>query len=422
MNIDSAAILDFAQAHREEDPQRLMLQRDRYPDIDMRIAVQQIEGMRQALAKWPALARCGQYLYPPRLNREQSSSEATARYKAQLVGRLGGGRVADLTGGMGVDSLFVSQVCETLDYCEQDENLAALCRHNFTALAKVDADPPLCHPNIHCHTGDSMVWVAAGKRQYDTLFIDPARRDSQGRKTVAFDHCTPNLLLHLQMLMSHCRHLVVKASPMIDIAQAVAQMSTAGGKVAEVHILAVGGECKEVDFVVVGDDTTEGKEHTIHCAHLTPTGQTLAHFHFTHGQEAAAAPCFAPAVGRYLYEPDASLMKGGCYNLIGQRYALAQLARNTHLYTGDDRVVDFPGRCFEVLQELPPHGKHVAATIPGGKAHVVVRNYPCSAEELQRRLHLAEGGSLFVVGATVGLRPTVWVCRRREDCNKEDIQ
>ena len=396
MTKEFTKILSFAFEHAGDDPLRLLLQQQRYPDIDLRLVAQQLEGQRQASVKWPTLARCGGYFYPPRLNREQSSSEAAARYKAHLFATMGGGALADLTGGMGVDTYFMAQHATHADYYEVDGELCAIAEHNFATLGA---------GNIDCHCCDSL-GTDAVLGMYDLIFIDPARRDGQGRKVAAFEDCTPNLLEHLDTLRAKCRHLMVKASPMVDIHTAVSQL----GSVAEVHVVAVEGECKEVLFVVPGGPMKEtGLEPIIHCTDIDKQG-AAQEYTFTWAEEAAALPHYATEAGTYLYEPNAALMKGGCYGCIGGWFSLEKLARNTHLYTSHQRIENFPGRVFRVVCPLPLNAKEAHRHIPEGRAHVVVRNYPMAAAELQKKLRLTEGGRLFVVAATLGRQPQGWLC------------
>ena len=401
-------ILAFARAHQDEDTARLLLSAARYPHIDMPAAVQQIEGLRAAQEKWPSLLECEEFLYPPRLNREQASSEETAAHKVYVAGELCGEEafisVADLTGGMGVDSIafaqrarFVNplrtQVLTHVDYVERSEKLCTLMEHNRKVLGL---------ENISVHCGDSMQWLAACDRLYDIIFIDPARRSASGRKVAAFEDCEPNILQHIDMIRSHCHWLMVKASPMIDIDLACRQL----GDVAEVHIVSVKGECKELLFLCGEHDG----ETVIHCVARNRPGE-FYNADFTRSEEAAAAGRYCAAVGKYLYEPDAALMKGGPFNLIGHWWDLDKLAPNTHLYTSPSLLPDFPGRIFEVLQEVPINRKALKEFLPGGKAHVVVRNFPAEAAVLQKQLGLKEGGDLFVIATTVGRRRTGFLCR-----------
>lgn len=388
-------ILDFAREHHDDDPLKLLLQQKRFPGIDLRLVVQQLEGQRQASVKWPTLAACPDYWYPPKLNREQSSSETAARYKARLFASLGGGTMADLTGGMGVDAYFLAREASRADYFELDPELTAIAEHNFAALGL---------DNISCHSGDSLSQLPAA----DLLFIDPARRDSQGRRVAAFEDCTPNLLESLPQLLASCRHLMVKASPMIDLRMALGQLPMTK----EAHIVAVGGECKEVLFLLGGSPSTGTRQECrIVCANLSHSGAEAV-FAFAPSEEAAAVPTFATAMGRYLYEPNAALMKGGCHNLVSQHFGLGKLARNTHLYTSDTLLDSFPGRRFEVLSEAALNAKGIRKLLPEGKAHVTARNYPMPAAELQQKLKLHEGGALTIVAATLGSRPMGWLCRQ----------
>jgi hypothetical protein len=378
-------ITTFAREHENDDTARLLLSAARYPSIDIPAAVQQIEGLRTAKEKWPSLLQCEAFLYPPRLNREQASSEAAAQYKADLLLRLAGSgslTVADLTGGMGIDALAFAKIAGHVDYVERDQMLCALMRHNCTALG---AD------NIDIHCSDSLEWLAGN---YDVLFIDPARRDTHGRKVAAFEDCTPDILAYMPLLRKHCRWLMVKASPMIDIDLACHQL----GGVAEVHVVAGDGECKEILFLCGDGDG----EPVIHCGRHS----------FTRADEASAEVSYCGQVGRYLYEPDAAMMKAGPYRSICQWYGVEMLGRNTHLYASDRLVEGFPGRRFKVLRELKLNKKSVAEAIPDGKAHVVTRNYPMAAADLQRQLGLKEGGELFVVATTVGNHPCGFLCAR----------
>ena len=382
----------FARDHEHEDTARLLLSAARYPDIDMPLAVQQIEGRRTALAKWPSLYACHDYLYPPRLNREQASSEATARHKAELQPPTSAiTTVADLTGGMGIDTLAFARVAEHVDYVERSPDLCNLMAHNLRALG-------LTNVSIHC--ADSMEWLQQQDRRFDLLFVDPARRDKQGRKVAAFEDCAPDILAHQELLLSKGKEIMVKASPMIDITLGASQLAG----VSDIHVIAVQGECKEVLFRCGRADG----EPLIHCDHLHHGG--VDEFAFSREDEARAQATYASEMKKYLYEPNAALMKAGPFKLISQREGLEKLAQHTHLYTGDRLLQHFPGRIFSVLAEVSPSRKAVAEAIPDGKAHVVTRNYPVPAADLQKQLGLREGGHLFVVATTLGSRRTAFLC------------
>lgn len=389
----SREFIDFILQHEHEDTARLLLSAARYPDIDMPLAVQQIEGRRTALAKWPSLYACHDYLYPPRLNREQASSEATARHKADLQPPTSAiTTVADLTGGMGIDTLAFARVAEHVDYVERSPDLCTLMAHNLRALG-------ITNVSIHC--ADSMEWLQQQDRHFDLIFVDPARRDKQGRKVAAFEDCTPDILAHQELLLSKGKEIMVKASPMIDITLGASQLAG----VSDIHVIAVQGECKEVLFRCGKPDG----EPLIHCDHLHH-GE-VDEFAFSREDEARAQATYASGIKKYLYEPNAALMKAGPFKLISQREGLEKLAQHTHLYTDDRLLQHFPGRIFSVLAEVSPSRKAVAEAIPDGKAHVVTRNYPVPAADLQKQLGLREGGDLFVVATTLGSRRTAFLCK-----------
>ena len=392
--------ITFAKAHRHEDTARLLLSAARYPTIDMPLAVQQIEGLRTAAEKWPSLLGHEGFMYPPRLNREQASSEATARYKASLLSpptsHLSPLTLADLTGGMGIDTLaFASLHAATVDYVERDPALCALMERNLAAMGIT---------NVTVHCADSLEWLIPHST-FDILYLDPARRNAAGRKVAAFEDCTPDILQHLDLLRAKAQRLLIKASPMIDISLALRQLGT----VSEVHIVAVKGECKEVLFIM-GSPCGEPIVKISSLASLSSPAR-MASFSFRPSEEQTATATYCAAVGRYLYDPHAALRKAGCFRLLGQRLGLPLLAPNSHLYTSDEWLPDFPGRTFEVLQEVPLNRKAIREALPGGEAHVVVRNFPAEAAALQKQLGLREGGDRFLIATTVASRRLGLLCR-----------
>ena len=395
MNVeDYRSVVRFAREHRSVDPMQLLLHAGQYPEVDVRLVVQQLEGMTMAIGKWPTWAECPEVCYPPRLNREQSSSEATARYKADLTG---GDEAADLTGGMGVDCYFMAQRVGRMHYCEMDPMVSQLAAHNFETLGQ---------RNIECHTGDSLVWLQGQQGHvFDTLYIDPARRNGKGQRVAAFEDCTPDLTGNLALLKSHCRRLMVKASPMLDISAALRQTGAA-----EVHVVAVEGECKELLFIVSGDGHESATEASqIVCVNLRRDGRDV--HRFTPAEEQACSARLCGSTGRYLYEPHAALMKGGCYRLLGQWYDLPMIDKHSHLYTSDSLVEGFPGRVFEVLCPTPLNSKSIKKLLPERKAHLISRNYPVGADRLAQQLGLQEGGDRYVIATTVGGKKSGLVCR-----------
>ena len=398
--------INFVLTHENEDTARLLLSAARYPDIDMPQAVQQIEGRRTAREKWPSLLRCEDFRYPPQLNREQASSEAVAARRVEAcledlsldghnVANPATLHVADLTGGMGVDTIAFARVCREVEYIERDVLLCSLAESNFKSIGL---------DNVHVHQADCIEWLreqTARQVVFDIIFIDPARRDTHGRKMVGFDSCLPNILEHMELLRQCSRFLVVKASPMIDIDLGCRQLKY----VTDVFVLAYRGECKEVAFMC-------GKANEWPLIHsIVVDGDDLQYFCFTRKEEREAYLDLADEVGEFLYEPNVAVMKAAPYAMLTQEYDVRALAPNTHLYTSDEFEEDFPGRVFHVLKELKLSKKSISEAIPDSKAHVITRNYPVSAADLQRQLGLTEGGDIFVVATTVGNRKCGFLCK-----------
>lgn len=413
----SPETLDFAWQHRGDDTARLLL--GKVPEgVDVRLAAQQIEGWQTARQKWPSLAANPLFLYPPRLNREQASSEATAAYKASLAGRIVGGQggvspvsIADLTGGMGVDTMALATLPANVDYFELNPDLCDLMRRNADILGL---------NNITVHNTDSLAPAvpacppssvpggsAAGKR-YAFALIDPARRDAAGRRVAAFEDCSPDILAAMPRLQAMTRHLMIKASPMVDIAVAFKQLPP----VSELHIVALRGECKELLFLIdtAAADGTVAVEPTIHCVNLQGPS---APFVYRPSEAAAATAQIADTsvLPRYLYEPDATIMKAGCHALVASRFGLAMLSHNSHIYSSMQRVEGFPGRCFEVVAEVAPTRRALAPLLPDWRANVISRNHPLGADALRRQLRLADGGEHYLIATSV-VRPTAYLCLR----------
>ena len=301
---------------------------------------------------------------------------------------------------MGIDSIAFAKMPDVeVDYVERDAELCRLMEHNIDALGLT---------NIMVQCGDSIEWLRNCGQRYNIIYIDPARRDTHGKKVAAFEECTPNILEHKELLTERCDFLMVKASPMMDIDKGIEQL----GNVSDVYVVAVRNECKELVFIC-GDTNEETK---IHCTNIVPSDGIYNDEPFTRTQEAQAECVYCKSVGRYIYEPDASLMKGGPYKLLSEKWGMQKLARNTHLYTSD-HLHEWMGRTFCVLRETQLNKKAIAAAIPDGKAHVIVRNYPAEADDLQKQLGLKEGGELFVLATTVGTKKTGFIC-----CNTKNYQ
>ena len=371
----------FIIEHVDDDVFTLGFHASHYPDVDMHIAVVQIEGRQKAKTKLPTWYANTDIVYPPHLALEQCSSERTALYKSSLVK---GAQLVDLTGGLGVDFSFLSRHFERAIYVEHQEELCGLAAHNFEALGL---------SNIETINADSVDYLRE-MGHIDVVYIDPARRDRKGGKVAAISDCEPNLLEIIDVLREKADCILVKLSPMLDLYAAMQQL----GGVAEVHVVSVGNECKELLLLL---KTGHTEPPVIHCVNMGKVDDQQ--FVFTREEEVSADIAFASQPATFLYEPNASVLKAGAFKTIAVRFGVNKLHPNSHLYTSDRFVNDFPGKIFRV-KEYSSFNKKDVHNFLGGlkKANISVRNFPMTAVDLHKRFHLADGGEDFLYATTLG--------------------
>lgn len=407
-------------AHLQDQVADLALHRNRFAELtdeEWLFFLQQIEGYQRTKDKLPTFAALNTQLspltspwwYPVRLSCEQCSSEATAQYKAQLV--VGQRHLIDLTGGAGVDTFFMGEQMETVDYVERDAELCRLARHNLPDKVRV-----------HNKTAEAILFDANANVNEnctsDTIiYIDPARRDKNGGKVFQIEDCTPNVVELLPQMRQIADTILIKFSPMLDITAALHSLTGSW----QVHVVAVKNEVKEVIFngacghsVNKNVDVDEDANYTpiIHAVDLEEGWQ----FEFTQEEENNAISQLAnyPISQGYIYEPNAAILKAGAYKLVGARYGLNKLDTNTHLYHSEQFVQDFPGRIFKIADGT--RTVHTPYSIrehsERSKFNVLTRNYVMGAEELKKKLKVQDGGTQFIIGARHNGKPIMLLCDR----------
>ena len=365
----------FIADHSDDDVQKLALQAARYPEVDMAFALRQIAGRQKVKNKIPSFYQNPLLHYPAQLSLEQSSSEITARYKAELCS---GHCFADLTGGFGIDMAFIAAKFEKAFYVERQTELCDIATHNFGILG-------LSH--ITVFNGDAVDFVQE-MPGVDMIFLDPARRGHGGQKVFRLADCEPDVSALKNTLLTKAPKVMIKLSPMLDISQLQKDLT----HISEIHILSVDNECKEL--LAIMERGFEGNTQIITQNFAKDSRQT---FSFGNEDESASMPLFASHTGKYLYEPNSSIMKAGAFRLVAAYFNLQKLHPHTHLYTSDEIITDFPGRVFEIVkvsghskQEL----KNINAETP--KANIAVRNYPDSVEILRKKTGIKDGGDDYI--------------------------
>ena len=408
----------------------LALQSHRYPDIDMPFLLDQLAGWQTARTKLPSWAANEDIIYPPHLSMEQCSSEQTAEYKARLVARLVGvdnlvssdlnndcsrysageettpkqqenhvrnsfeGSFCDLTGGFGVDFSFIAHSFKRAIYIEQQEKLCELARHNFHALGLIQAEVVNGDGTTYLHQLDHV----------SVLFLDPARRNEQGGKTVLISDCTPDVLALEEELLEKADTVVIKLSPMLDWHRAVDELNRLGNVVREVHIVSVRNECKELLLVLQRTkDEKDDKMATEKALQaFCVNDESIVSYSLDEALSTLQRLLSAvPKAGQYLYEPNASLMKAGCFALLTARYPLSALSLNSHLFVSDEAINEFPGRKFEITAVSSFNKKELRRSLSRiEKANLAVRNFPMSVADLRKRLKIKEGGDIYLFATT----------------------
>lgn len=383
---------EFIKQHRHDDVRTLALRRAE-EGVDIKWCLQQIEGWQKACEKLPRWSQVDGLWYPPVLSMEQCSSELTAKYKATILSRLlpecsERGCFADLTGGYGIDFSYMASLFSTSVYVERNAGLCRIAEHNFSLLKLV---------------GSSVVYADSTEFLYqriapcDLIFLDPARRDDVGRKTVAVADCTPDVVQLQDRLMEVSRYVMVKLSPMLDISAALSVLR----HVSEVHVVSVKGECKELLFVL--DKIHEGKP-VYYAVNLGTSDDVFACTHEEKNRALlrVASEHVASTSATYIYEPHASILKAGLQDVLCERYAVEKLHPMSNLFVSSSPVQDFPGRGFEIVASSGFGKKELRAMLAGiTKANITVRNFPTSVAELRKKLRLAEGGDVYLFATTM---------------------
>lgn len=390
--------LRFVQDHRHEDVRSLALKAPRDGDIDLSWALAQIQGWQTARRKLPSWAAIDGIVYPPHLSMEQCSSEATALYKCAIVDSLppgSHGMLIDLTGGFGVDFAFMARHARQAVYVECQEHLCETARHNFDLLG-------LNHATVMHGEAEDVLCDAATVPASTLIYLDPARRDSNSSRTYAIADCTPNVLDLKERLFKAADHVLIKLSPMLDWHKAVSDL---GNRVSEVHIVSTGNECKELLLLLSAD---HDGEPTIHCIN---DDQSLA---FTPSRDDQPLLIADDALATYLYEPNASVMKAGCFEVLTRRYPIKALAADSHLFVSDDAIRDFPGRGFAVDAVTTMNKKELSRALAGiTRANVATRNFPMTAQQLRQRLGLKDGGDCYIFGSTTAAgQRMLYICHK----------
>lgn len=385
------SLSQFIIEHRADDPRDLALRQSRYPDIDIPYAVGQIAAWQTAKKKLPLWAATEGIIYPVHLSMEQCSSQLTAEYKGSIVEA--GSNFTDLTSGFGVDATMIGRKFEHVNYVERNEDLCDIARNNL---------PLLGIKNLDVHNADAADVLQSLPHQ-SLIFLDPARRDEHGGKTIQISDCTPDVSALQDELLAKADKVMIKLSPMLNIADINKELKC----VKEIHIVSVDNECKEVLAVLSSNEPAN--DCRIVCVNLRSNGEKQA-FAIAQEEERKAECHYSSDVKTYIYEPNTSIMKAGCFKSLAEAYGLDKLHPSSHLYTSQLLLADFPGRIFEVKSVYGLKDKALKGI---KKANLTVRNFPSTVAELRKRLKLHEGGDIYLFATTLADESKVMIETRK---------
>ena len=441
MTIMNDETREFVAMRRNEDVRELALKAKRVEGLDLPLALDQIAGWQIARKKLPQWASCEGIVHPPHISMEQCSSQFTAPYKSEIAQTLlapaatvrarvsdsgesdnqttksepqlsdsaesvmqtaksafqlsdspesdtlvAKRAMVDLTGGFGVDFSYLARGFSQATYVERQRHLCDLAEHNMAALG-------LDQARIVC--GDGVEYLRQ-MGPVDFIYLDPARRDEHGSRTYAIEDCTPNVFELRDLLLAKSQYTLVKLSPMLDWRKAVADFD---GTVREVHIVATGNECKELLLVLGQQVHEEPSAPRVFCVN---DNQRIDYDSaaYTQGLRIGGKPL--PEAKNYLYEPNASIMKAGCFDLVEERFGVTQVGPSSHLFVSATPVADFPGRGFAIESIGGMNKKDIKRLLNGTKqANIAVRNFPLTAPQLRKKLKLADGGPVYLFGTTM---------------------
>ena len=421
------ATQDFIRQYQDDDVRQLAFLGSKYPEVDMPFALDQIRGRKMARVKLPRWASLEGIIYPPHISMEQCSSESTALYKAELAARLLGLPASssgtemkaeneiefvDLTGGFGVDfSYIAARLGVKSMYVERQAHLCEAAKENFgrlglkNAIVKNEDGIEVLH-SFHPKKKDAASADDSLGITYDQprsllktnlglkiIFIDPARRDDAGNKVVSLKDCTPDVTVLQEEMLSKADYVIIKLSPMLDWHRAISELS----HVREVHIISVNNECKELLLVLSARNM--GENLRIYC--INDAQSFVCDELDMESSSVKIAPSILEEM-QYLYEPNASLMKAGCFGVLSERYDARMLSKNSHLFVSREPIAAFPGRSFRIIAVSSFNKKELKRHLSGiTKANIATRNFPLSVAELRKRLKLKDGGETYIFATTL---------------------
>jgi len=346
----------------------------------------QIKGKKKTKEKLPEWQQYS-LIYPTSISLEQCSSQQTAIYKSKLAN---GKSLIDLTGGFGVDTYYMSKSFQKTSYCEINKQLFEIVSHNFKTL----------NSEIETHHKSGIAFIEKVESNFDWIYLDPSRRNDNKQRVYQIEDYTPNIIEFSDLLLKKSQNLLLKTSPFLEPKDVISKLKY----IKEIHIVSIKNDCKEVLYLIKKGYTGSIKIHAIDL-------HTKNDFSFYYEDESKKCTLSQPL--QYLYEPNSAILKAGAYQSIGTQFGIYKLNPNSHLYTSNESIENFPGRRFKILATTNFNFKEVNKYIDNNKANISKRNFPYSTHEIQKKLKLKDGGENYLFATTlINNKKVIIICRK----------
>lgn len=383
---------EFIQQNINADVNALRLKKFPELSFDPKFAILQIECKNRIKRKLPTIFNHDNFFFPNLISTEQCTAEKIAEFHASLLNH--DDNVLDMTGGLCIDTFYISQRVANVTAIELDQTIATVSAHNMAAFA----------PNVTVINADSTQYIKDTQSRFDIVFIDPARRGTNNKRLFGMTDCAPDVVALLPEIKRIAHTLYIKASPMIDISQSISDL---GNLVSDVWVLSINNECKELLFKVIlnADKQPSYSIHTINFEN-----SNTQHFSVDSGIHQSPVTIYNTDTCTHLYEPNSSIMKAQLFDSLSHKYNLPQLQKNSHLYIGENLITHFPGRCFSIIKIIPFNNKEtkkISSEYP--QINVSVRNFKLSADELKKKLRVKDGGQYYLFGTTLHTNSAVLI-------------
>jgi 16S rRNA G966 N2-methylase RsmD len=379
----------FIQKNLKSNIGELILKGSPFEEISTQELAQQIEGLQKAEKKLPLWFKSENIFYPKKINVEQTSSEATALYKTEIIS---GDSMIDLTGGFGIDCTYFSKVFKEVHHCEMSEELSDIVNYNCKIFDI---------KNIQTHKGDSIEIINKLSKKFDWIYIDPSRRNNAKGKVFLLNDCAPNVPENLEFLFEYSNQILIKNSPILDIKSTINELNF----VKEIHVVALLNEVKELLFILEKEYSGIIKIKT---TNILKDRRQNFNFEYANSEKARYS-----LPKNYIYEPNAAIMKSGGFQEIATLFDLTKLHQHTHLYTSNEVYQNFPGRTFKIDSIQTYDKKKLAKILPNKKANITTRNFPETVAQIRKKTKIKDGGNSYLFFTTnIENRKIVLVCSK----------